>query len=371
MKTRPLALLALAVTLVPIAVACSGGKKKVSPAEVHDDVYVTGSGAFWILVSGDTAFITNSFDDTIDKVDLTTCTTAQHSCQRTGQATLPTGADPYDLTMLGSKLYVAGFASNKVYVVDPSSMTVTQTIGSNGSNVLTSPESFGSDGINVFVSNANGYPPGPGFISMISGSSVALTIGTSRIQPYGLTPLPDGSLAVVDQGSVFFDSMNNATIVSSGAIDIVDAAGVSRSIPLGLTYPGPKALLTPDHQSFIVPHGVNEAALLKFAEDGSGAPQDLILASSGNATFVSDAVQDGNTIYALSFDEDRVYAVDGASFKSIPVPLASGSVPYLVVGPGGATLKGPQSAALWTHAGRKHLLVVMTISNSLTDIVLP
>ena len=371
MRLRPLALLAVAAAVIAASAACSGGKKKLSPAEVHDDVYVTGSGPSWIFVSGDTAYITNSLDDTVDKVDLTTCTTAQHSCQRTGQAILPSGADPFDLTMLGSKLYVAGFFSNQVYVIDPSSMMITQTIGSNGANVLTTPESFGSDGINVFVSNANGYPPGPGFVSMISGSSLVKTIATSALQPYGMTPLPDGSLAVVDQGSVTFDMAGNATIVSNGAIDVFDAAGVSRSIPLGLTYPGPKALLTPDHQSFIVPHGVNEAALLKIPEDGSSAPQDMTLASSGTSTFVSGAVEDGNTVYALSFDEDRVYAVDGPSFKSVPIPLASGNVPYLVVGPGGGTPKGPTAAVLWTHAGKKHLLVLMALSNSLTDVVLP
>src|SRR5207249_516683 len=102
-----------------------------------------------------------------------------------------------------------------------------------------------------------------------------------------------------------------------------------------------------------------------------GSTQSLALGSAGAASFVSGLVADGSLVYALSFNEDRIYAVDLATLQPASVLASNGAATWIPVGPGGVAAKGPTHAAVWTHAGRKHLLVLLTLSNSMTDILLP
>lgn len=368
--TRCLFAAAPLAAVVLVAACTGGGKTKSGPAEVHDDVYVTGAGNNRILVQGDTAYIVNSLDNTVDKVDLTTCTATAHSCQRTGQVVLPTNSNPYDVIQFHGFLYVTGLLSNVVYRIDPSSMTIVSTIGSNGVMRFSTPESFGTDGASLFVSNGNNFGTGPGYISVMTTGAIVSEIQTTRLYPVGFTRLADNTNAVIDGGYVDFSS-GAGVATSAGAVDFVDPAGIIRSIPLGLDAPGPQLALSEDGAAFFVGRGTS-ISVMKIAKDGSGSPQILTLSSGAAGSFVSHVVVDGGTVWALSFVEDRIYAIDATSFMVKPIHLIGGDVPYLSVAPAGAgTVKGPVHAAVWTHGGRQHLLVLLTLADSMTDVVLP
>lgn len=367
-KIRLVLPLALAATVIAAA-ACSKSSTP-NPIPVHDDVYVTGQANNRILVDGDTAWIVNSLDDTVDAVDLTTCTDAPHSCQRAMQAHLPQYSNPYDEAMAGGKLWVSGLFSNALYGIDPATATVTTTITTGAGFVFANPESIFGAGSTLLVSNAvYGGPPDygalPGYVSFVEGTAIVGQAATSEKIPVGFSAWPDGSVAVVDNTVADFSS-GTGVATTAGAIDLVDpnTMSIADSIDLGLTLPGPIAAVTEDGKYAFVGSGQKGEVLR--VDIATGAVDTIDFA--GSETFVSDVLVDGGNVYALSFLQDRIYAFDAHSLA--PVVLGSAQN-FVTVGPGGSTPKGPNFAAVWNHAGEKHLLVLLTLSNSMTDVVLP
>lgn len=361
--------LALAATVVAVA-ACSKSSTP-NPIPVHDDVYVTGQANNRILVVGDTAWIVNSLDDTVDAVDLTTCTDAPHSCQRVMQAHLPQSSSPYDLAMADDgTLRVSGLFGNAIYAVDPATATVMGTVTTGAGFGLANPESIFAAGARLLVSNAEyGGPPDygalPGVVSFVEGTAIVGQLTTTQKIPVGFSAWPDGNVAVVDNTVADFSS-GTGVATTAGAIDIIDPDTMSivDTIDLGLTLPGPIAAVTEDGKYAFVGSGQKGEVLR--VDIATGAVDTIDFA--GSETFVSDVLVDGGNVYALSFLQDRVYAFDAHSLA--PVVLGSAQN-FVAVGPGGSTPKGPNFAAVWNHAGEKHLLVLLTLSDSMTDVVLP
>lgn len=358
--------IAIVVTLGSIG--CPGKKDDSSPVEVHDDVFVTGSANNRIVLDGDTAFIVNSFENTVDMVDLTTCTDVAGSCQADGEVQLPAGSGPYDLALTSTQLHVAGLVSDKLYTVDRSTLMVTGEVDSSGSLKLSTPQGVLAVGTKLLVSNGNGFGFGPGYLSVVEGGNLTSNVPTTQMNPIGMTVLPDGDIAVANGGKYDF---NAGTVTSDGGIDIVDATtlAVTRNLPLGPTLPGPVAVVSADGQDLFVPSGIYGPTQMMKVNIATGASQVAVLSSA--ASFVSHVVVDGDTVYALSFTEDRIYALDAATLAPVDIELESGSVPFLSVGPGGQAAKGPVHAVIWEGDGRKHMFVLMTLSNSMTDVVLP
>ena len=364
-------LIATAVAATAIA-ACGESKKKQSnPLPVYDDVYTTGEANNRIIVAGDLAYIVNSRSNTLDVVDLLTCTAQAHSCQRVKQVTFPVGTNPYDEVFANGKLWVTGLFSNTIYGIDPATGAIVATANTGAGLGFSGPQSLAVTGSNLLVSNSNinpiDYSFGPGFVSFVQGTSIVAQVTTSRKVPVGFTAWPDGNIAVVNNGIADFSS-GSGVASTAGSIDILSASShsVVRSIDLGLTLPGPTLAISND--GLFAFTGSGEGAQLLKINIATGAVETANF--STEPTFVSDVLIDDGVVYVLSFSEDRVYAVDADTLQPVFLNTAGQPTSFVTVGPGNSA-KGPNYAAVWHHGNEKHLLVLLTISNSLTDVLLP
>ena len=356
------AIAALAVTLA--APGCFDGEKKGGGPAVRDDVYVTGSGATRILVTGDTAYVIAFGDNVVDVVDLHTCTGEASSCERVARAQLETGSSPFAGAIENGDAWVNESGANRIVRIDAAGTVV--AVVTTGSGAFAEPQdvAVAANG-KKFVANANGYGfGGPGFVSVVQGTAITASITTTQLQPVGFATLPDGDLALTNLGFVDF-SGSTPVVTSSGGIDIIDTSTntVTRNIDLGLTAPVGRPALTADASYGFVPSGTGGIVMRVTMADGTIDEIDL----GPDASFITWTLVEGNHLFVLSYGEDRVYVYDVNSLA--PVDLGDGD-DFITVGPGGATAKGPVHAAVWEHHGERHLLVVLSAANSVTDVLL-
>ncbi len=363
MTRRPL------LALVPfLALSCtpaeqepgslSCGAEGADPAHcytVHAGIFTTGGGNNRIVVSGTNGYVIASLDNKVERVRLSGCTDAPGSCPKTGELVLPVGASPYDAYVSGGSLWVTNLGNDTITEASLPDLGVTSTIGSSGSLRISTPQSLASADGKLFVSNANGFGFGPGYVAVVSGAAITSSIATTQLFPVGITPLADGTLAVVNGGLYDFET---DTVTQPGGIDIVDPVGetVVRNIPLGLTLPGPNAELSADGASLYVPG--NDGTMFIVGLGAGAEPEAVRLAKV--PTFLSWVARDGDHVYALSFSEDRVYVLRGGEVEG-----------FIEVGPGGATPKGPVHAAIWDDGVSKRLLVLLSLANEMASIELP
>jgi YVTN family beta-propeller protein len=365
-RIRPRLAVSVLAFSIAAAAACTGSKKSSGNPAVHDDVYVTGAANNRLVLSGDTAFVVNSTDNTVDTVDLTTCTEAQHSCQRTHQTQLSANSNPYDMILDGGKLWVTDLGTNDIVAIDPATGLVTATVSTGAGFAFNGPQSFAAKNGTLLVSNNDGFGFGPGFVSFVQGTAIVAQVATTQQIPVGFAAWPDGNVALVNNGTADF-STGVGVATSVGGIDVIDATthAIVRNIDLGLTLPGPIAVVATDGQYAYTASG-SDAHVLKI-DILAGTSQSFAVAAS--ASFLTDLVLDGGILYVLSFSDDTIYALDPATLA--PVTVSTWGASSVKVGPGGATPKGPNWATVWSHGGTKHLLVLLTLSNSMTDVIIP
>ena len=346
---------------------CPGPEEDGSASEagVNDDVWVaTGAGPVRVVVGGDTAWVVNYTANSVDAVDLTTCGSEQGSCQSTGTVLLPAGSGPLDATLAGDRLYVvfSNFGFSEVAAIDTTTQQVVATI-STGAGALVTPQAVTVVDDTIFIAESNGYGFGPGYVAMVSGTAITGTIASTQLQPVGFAPLPSGDLAVTNLGYVDFGPPVVAT--SAGGIDVIDpgTGTIVDNIDLGLTAPGSRLAIAGNY-GYTASATLGTLLQVNLTTGAVGQ----IEVSDTDAGYLSWTQAEDGYVFVLSSDEDRVYVFDAAT--GAPVTLRNGST-FVSVGPGGDTNKGPSHAAVWQDGdGVKHLLVVMALANSVTDVVL-
>lgn len=356
----------LAIAPLLFVAACTGAKDSdpgalncgapgADPAAcyaVHAGVFTTGGGNNRLVVSGTNGYVVASLDNKVERVRLSGCAEAAGSCPKTGEIVLPPGASPYDAIVSGGSLWIANLGNDTVTQASLPGLAVVTTLDSTGSLKMSTPQSFGYAQSKLFVSNGNGFGFGPGFVAVVTGTSITASITTTQLFPVGITPLPNGQLAIVNGGLYDFPT---EAIVQPGGIDLVDPATetIVRNIPLGLTLPGPNAEVSADGSALWVP--ATDGTLFRVGLGAADVPEAIEL--TAEPTFLSWVTREGDRVYVASFSEDRIYVLH-----------ESGDVEgFIEVGPGGATPKGPVHIAV--YGGR--LYVALTLANEIAAIDLP
>lgn len=353
MTRSSVALAALAV----LAAGCPAKKDDGSPSNVHDDVWVsTNAGPARVIVDGNTGWVVNSAANSIDAIDLTTCTTAEQSCQLIGTTNLPESSYPFDATLTPGRLHVVLSGLGQVVSVDTTTRQVVATI-TTGAGALYSPQAVASVGGGLWVADSNFYGSGPGFVARVTGTAITGSSSTTQLQPGALSLLPDGDVAVTNLGMVDFFS-DPMVVTSAGGIDILDGStgALVDNIDLGLVAPaGPVAV------SGTVGYVVSstEGTLLRV-DLMAGTFSEIEVASA--PAFLTWVQVINDKLYVLSSNEDLLYVLDAATGDTLD---------QIRLGPGGETNKAPSHIAVWEDAdGVTHLLIALYKSNSVTDVVI-
>ncbi len=353
---RPIRLVFVAAAAL-LALGCEEGEKKKGTydAEVFPDVFLTGGGPNRLVVDGDDGYVVNG-DNTVQKIDLSTCSTAEDSCETAGSATLPILSFPYDGAVVGGSLYVSTTGDDKLVRIDTSTMAITASIHSNGGFTLSTPQSMTEKNGTLYVANGASFGFAPGYVAMVEGTTLTGTIATTQLFPVSVQELPNGKLLVVNSGLFNFETEE---VTEPGGLDIIDPGSdeVEENIQLGNKLPGPIAAITDDGAFAFVP--ANEGRLLRVnLEDGSVSTYEI----AGADVYFSWIVLDEGLLYLMSFGEDTTYVLDADSLELLGT---------IVTGPGGETPRGPVHGVVRELDGEKFLLIVEGLANAITAVRLP
>jgi hypothetical protein len=346
---------------------------------VTRDTYVTGAYNNRVRVSGDMAYIVASGDNRVELVDLTTCTSHSGSCENDGFAIFDVGSNPWDITVSGGMLYTsmlfggAGF-NGAVGVASASDWTFGELVEGNTME-LDDPQGVAVIGDKLYVGNTvldwdgMNLTWGDAFVTVynLPGYTKEATIPLPYKNPFDMTVF-GGKLIVTCTGSFGADYLPD----SDGGLVFIDPATdtVEGQVTLGLTSPGPNIAVVGNLGYLASAQGPH---LLKVNLDTKtvlrGELNPIELPATG---FTSYAVPlPGGLVAASSFLDDGVYLVDSTTDEVVDVDPATAEVDPFRVGPGGETPAGPQAMDTWTDGqGRTHILVIGTLANSMSDIVL-
>ena len=163
-----------AFVLAPLAMllaGCPAKKDDGSSENVHDDVWVSSNaGPVRVLVDGDTGWVVNTLANSVDVIDLTTCGTAQASCDLIGTTVLGSGAGPFDGVIAAGRLHLvlsgAGACRDRC-----DDRTCGRVDGHDLAGALYSPQAVTVANGDLFIADSNFYGSGPGFVAMVKARS--------------------------------------------------------------------------------------------------------------------------------------------------------------------------------------------------------
>lgn len=233
---------------------------------------------------------------------------SEHPGAVIGSVALPPGSNPFDMAVMGDRVFVTLLLSSSVAVVDLASMTVTSQW-----DVPGNPTGIAAWSDRVFVTHGSWPEQSPGGVTVLdaeTGQELAWldtgeNTGWARVCPLS---------GKVHAGATTYND--------DGSVAIIDPSvpAITAVIPSGGT-PG-KPVRVGD--AFVSPNGWGGNRLLVYHEDGVFHWVDVDYAATGLALH-------GNFLYATDFSENSVRIITGDDFSVVKTLPSGGEGPQGII----------------------------------------
>ncbi len=330
----------------------------------------TGMAPNDMVFANDNCYVVNSFDNNLVIYDAA-------DFSETGSAVFPEYSSPSYLFVNEQLVVVSCNGSNTVYGLNPADGAELWSVPLPATGLaFLGPGRPWADEQHVFVPLANirqfGSPGGRTLyetaqLAVISLEEQQLERLIELADAVDVTPLEDGLLAVCEAGDMSFDEDYNPFVFTTSYLDVVNTQTMSVEHSVSLGAVGAGTLLYDEERHRLLIGSLVGGNAYEIDTDTwtieRGSLDPIRISESGS--FISDLALTESTLYAASFNEDRVYALNPQSYEvgfwPLPAPLSlEEEEPFLA---------GPQT--LYYDADANSLFILEGVANRIATFSLP
>ena len=221
---------------------------------------------------------------------------------------LPQGSNPYSFALSSTTAYVALLLEERIAVVNTETAEITAFLGSRSN-----PSGIEYCGGKIFVSYSS-YPDtqSPGGVSVIDPTTgTEINWIDTGVNTHWLKLQPSGMLHCY-----------STTYADDGKITIIDPASLSVTAVIECGGAPGEAIRAGNR--YISPDGWGSGGIIRYSESGEFSEVDLPVTPTNLALW-------GGTLYASSFNANKVYLIDESSFTVIDSLEAGGEGPQGII----------------------------------------